>query len=673
MSKRKARPQREAEQAETTPSPLDQILDGPGGGDVPMLIAPYVVRNSASGAAALRRQNKLFRTHVDREIPVFMKELQKLFEAAQTGHWHIQKHGTPHRLRHSIGEQNLTEDQLKRRYEKDVREYDAARASVDGFVAVASRVFGRGFADAVMNNLSTLYLSDRDQPMPYSGEKRLYLLGTDSVHFYLAVATQRCEICNWYGNRCAPCVNKIHALSLVPRGHQMPRLMHTRLSCIESCCVLISSAHSDPLKIDNGRVPNTIRGNNELLKRMLTQVGVPRPYPIDELALRMRKVYNAPPGSQMLVTRGDSLGTLLPGTQCLVQGALEYWLMPHPALPAKFSMVEKLGLEDVVEAARADIRRASKWDAKIAVLIHDQKKEKLIADFEALVSTRCGVDTLLPSDPTIRTLAQLNTACPGIESMIRWIVGRAPNVNSADHFLELQHGNRAASVACGVFGTMRARDMAMTGTCASAHAYSFVSGFCHREDGLGMSHDWGLPSRELDARLSGLFTDLYDWDTFVTTMHVFDAIKWNRLSITTERVELPPRLFPEETHTNLTWHIELDGEGENRVTLSGGCRAIPTHSTRPQDLRKACCKRLDDLDLEADLPPVPAETSPERDVEMNAWYKEVLAQTMAYHPETRAMALAILTGGDPAPVIMKAVREKLASGELNCSMSAPER
>ena len=43
---------------------LEQILDGEGGGDLPMLLAPYVVRNSASGAAGLRAQCTLFRTRL---------------------------------------------------------------------------------------------------------------------------------------------------------------------------------------------------------------------------------------------------------------------------------------------------------------------------------------------------------------------------------------------------------------------------------------------------------------------------------------------------------------------------------------------------------------------------------------------------------------------------------
>ena len=98
------------------------------------------------------------------------------------------------------------------------------------------------------------------------------------------------------------------------------------------------------------------------------------------------------------------------------------------------------------------------------------------------------------------------------------------------------------------------------------------------------------------------------------------------------------------------WTINIGGADAHAVTLTAQMTP-PDSQAEYKAIASACEARLDELGLEAALPAVPSQAHIDafvKDFEHSdaVNFLEVAAQTMAYHDETRAIALDILTGAN---------------------------
>ena len=632
--------------APSDPCYLELMLAGPGGGDICMLMATALVRASAKGAASMRRQSKMFRAAIDFEILVFMKEFQVAFDAAQLGyHFPVGKR-FPKNARRSSDTLGFTDAHVSKRFEQEKKAWDAALGDVERFKEMASRVFHVDLG-AVMIKAITL-MSQED---PYYTHTRLYAVGVDTVHFYLAVGNGRCEVCNCVGTKCLRT-----GFTLFPSGHATPRLLYCGEQCVDKRSVNINMMAFRPLDVPS-RTPKEVANNNVLLKAMLRHVGMPRPFDSDMLMTRMRRQRALGVPEFIVTARYDA----------------RYWLERHPTLPRDFPIVSYLNIpHSKAEMAKKDMERALKINKELDAFKEQKRLEKLMGHIDALL-----VEKGIP-ESGLSTVDDVNVDYPGVKNTIVHLLGRPlPSKRGDDeHALDSADILTVVDTVVMMVGPLRRHDQLLTGgRFASPHAYTYITGLCAsgphgRRSSYLSEYEQGLLD---DApKVRGWLSAHKGWHPWVTAMHAFDAIQWDKLFVTQTSpsrgsggssdpvdVENEPGRWSHQA----VWRVKVGGGGGGGI---GGVLIWSSYSRSHeqrdqsyyQEMYQSCTARLDELGIEADLPEVPSQQSIDDFVGCpgsmddhasgfaTANFLQLVARTMCYYVETRSMALDILTGND---------------------------
>ena len=621
---------------------MPSILDGPGGGDLPMLIVPEIVRTCAFGARSLRVQSKQFRDAIDPEIVAFMTSLNEGFAQYQMFHRALVKCGVPRASRVASDPVDMTQAQIEERYQQDVLRVRAQEKGLHSFRERVAAVFTEDVAQGLCKAVTMVAQDD-----PHATSSTIYTIGFDTVHAYLAMAARRCEVCSHHGKRCL----NHHSFKLVPSGHRSSRILFCRDKCVDDNCVIINTMSCEPLSISS-RSPMGIVKNAELFKCILRHVGITPPFSSAAISKRMgadrydalteKTPVFAPPGEDTVPARDRRI---------YERQNTRYWLLAHPTLPPHFSLCEKLCVSaQKIEMATADVRRARDIQNQIDEYTRAMRLEKLMGDVNALLE-RAGL-----ARNGFSNVAEVDSLYPGVAKTVEKMLqaGREREL-SDQHALDSTFIPMVVKTIIMLVGDLRRHDQSLTGdNCASGRAYTYVTGLCSGEH----------PNLSLSSMVDKFNSDplalkfqLDDWRSLVTAMHAFDALQWNRLKIH----PCLPRAdgqaggssdpFPSaDPSSRVGWTINIGGADAHAVTLTAQMTP-PDSQAEYKAIASACEARLDELGLEAALPAVPSQAHIDafvKDFEHSdaVNFLEVAAQTMAYHDETRAIALDILTGAN---------------------------
>lgn len=598
---------------------LQSILDGPGGGDLLMLIVPVIVRTCATGARAMRAQSVLCRNIIDLEIMASMTSLNKGFELYQKAQYKLNALDTPRNSRRNGDPVDMTEAQIEERYQQDMA---LVTAQSDTMREFRQRV-GDAFSEDVATGMCKA-VRMQDCLNPHATPTTIYTIGCDTVHAYLAMATGRCEVCSHWGTRC---LNHRFTFTLVPSGHRSSRLLFCRDKCVEGNCVIINPMSGESLSI-SARSPVSIVKNTELFKCILRHIGIPPPH---SSAAIHKCMIPAQFTTRELLTEQRPMSVY-------ERQNTRYWLFAHPTLPPRFSLCEKLAVPDhKIGMAKADVRRARDIQAQIEEYTRIMRLEKLMGDVNALLE-----EAGLSWCTGVSSVAEVDSLYPGVAKTVERILQTGPLGLSYQHALDYTFIPMVVKTIAMLVCDLRRHDQSLTGNnCASGRAYTYVTGLCSGEH----------PNLSLSSMVDKFNSDPLalefhpdDWRSLVTAMHAFDAIQWNSLKIHTCVTRAV------DAAAGAGWTIKIGGSDAHAVALTAHMTP-PSLQAEYKDIATACETRLEELGLEADLPAVPSQAHIDafvKDFERSdaTSFLEVAARTMAYHAETRAMALDILTGAN---------------------------
>jgi len=627
---------------------LEAVLSDPGGGDLGMLVAPAMVRASAKGSASMRLQNMMFKAAVDVEILVFMKEFQAAFEAAQLGQRFRIVNLFPKNERRASDTLGFTDAQVFERFEKEKQAWDAALGDVERFKEMASTVFHADLGSAMIKAVTLMSQED-----PHYTPTRVYAVGVATVHFYLAVGNGRCEVCNCTGTKC-----RRTGFTLVPSGHTTPRLLYCGQQCVEHRSVNLNM-RSGISPFEGERTPKAVANNNTLLKHMLRHVGIPHPFSTPMLMKRM-------PQARFLTFDSPLKEWCHHVLPLAARSAARYWLEPHPTLPRDFSIVSHLHIPNrKAVMARKDMERGLKISQEVEAFVEQKRMERLLGDVDNLLEEK-GI-----AGSGLNTVDDVDNMYPGVKRTIVRVLGPSAKAkgDTGDHALDSCTVRTVINIICLMVGPLRRHDQQLTGgICASPQAYTYVTGLCSGESPRSAVVDI---STAISAGSALDIMDLQGWRTWVTAMHAFDAIQWDKLFVFQGSPSggASGSSDPVDVENQPGWRLEIGGGGGSgmggaviKAFFSGsGSQAFY------KDMSQSCSQRLDELDMEADFPTVPSQQSIDAFIMGTdrqegfamANFLEVVARTMAYHVETRAMALDILTANHTATFVSAVVEAGL--------------
>ena len=337
-----------------------------------------------------------------------------------------------------------------------------------------------------------------------------------------------------------------------------------------------------------------------------------------------------------------------------MQRVTQFWMLDHPTIPHGTSFQSLLRIDDVhVRLATADVARQQELRRRVDEYTEQLSTDKLIEDFNTAL-------TLRNEDGSQQTVDDVEDHFPGVRRAVDTLLGLNSQIKHK-HALDAPSVRVLIEVIRTLNGPLSKIDGASAGRRASAHAYSYVGG-------ISSADVPGLTAFDISVALNNdartiPFT-LKHWNDVVMAMHAFDAITWNHLfvSITDDdgHGDAPGSSAADSVrppaNAELEWVLVI-GEGDDAVQVSAPL-CVSSHYSEWYKWFKRCEIRLSQLDLvvEQGLPPVPSQyeidklSSPDREGLQSAtvainWIT-VMAQTMAYHVETRAMALYILTGSE---------------------------
>jgi hypothetical protein len=658
------------------------------------LLAPVLVRTDARSAVYLSMMHSNWRNAIKPAILEYMKEFNLKFADAQQAQWELSCIGSvsPHSAILSIlatpGNQ-LTQHQLETRPEQDRNDPATAavnaklnemqealrdrRDKVETWRACASTFNSMVVGHVLkMAGVATgpnedprqfeLHRPITSNPVkPRERQIKPYIVGEQSVHAYAAMACRNCEVCGPLGLKCQ---RSTTGFTTAPYAQgcerEQMRLLYTGMECIAKQCFRWNTMAMHPLQVPQHHPPMR-RGmqselvcysavNNDLLEAALRHMNVPTPVQCTSLQSRLRDADHA------LITKDgmhmppvDLAG--VPANPFVQEGHISermgrfFWLFHHPTLPQNYSFEHKLRMTPrCIQLARDDIKRADERDRAIEKATRQINWKKLRGDLEALLADRSG---LKAQDMT--TIEALDAHFPGTAATAHRILD-SYNTGKTAHALDVQFTRNLVNTAEMMAVDMRRWDQSFCeeGRVASGRAYTWITGMsCGEVPGISLSDI----ANKLNDDPRALQYDVKDWNAYVTTAHVFDALQWNNLTLT-KKTKLEAGCSSEplgsrEEEGACFWHIGI-GVGDTELLLKGEV-TFPTSRQEWHVIRNHAEALLDKNELDAALPPVPSQGQIDDLLDPNAEAKtamewiENIAQTLAYWPVTRALGLDTLT------------------------------
>ena len=537
--------------------------------------------------------------------------------------------------------------------------------------------------------------------------RALFEVGHESVHFYLAMAAHRCEVHSCKGRCCrmtsglllnmAPggliaasycSVDGMRVEAEAAAAIPVFRALYANQECIRDQCVLFNGRSSEPLKLTMCRAPQTVLNNNNLCKAMLRHVGVSAPFSAPAVRKRMGgdiydRYVELKPGHSGANPNVQSVPLAFgagvdedEGVQALADALIAnpgnwrrrfrdreshkdmfrfqrpLWLLDHPTMPSGYSLQSRLRVAPMhVQLAVNDIRREIETDRKIKEFTRKAKAEKLLEDFNALIALdSTGVD--------LKTIEDIDNMYPGTKACAEKLMDLFTG-SAHEHALDVEHTRAFTQIIHTMIGHAARYDRQFTGMHASGYAYTYVNG-------IAMGFVPGYNSVKVAQYLiNDPVLERWDqgqWYNLVLSMHAFDALTWNNMDVRKTPIKhrsgvggggagssSDPIDTEALTWAPVTWTITF-GSGCATASASGMV-APPVSRAEWLSMASRCEKRLDDADsfVEQGLPAVPSQAhidllvTPDDPAEVALHWLKVMAQTMVFLPETRAMGLDILT------------------------------
>jgi len=678
--------------------------------EVHTLLAPVLVRTDAMATCGLMMLHSNWYNALKPEVLKYMKTFNELFKNAQEAQLEL------HRLHpvsrqtainavvrspdappmadliqneeHPLVNNKLREMQERVRTLRDIvttfKEHGSAfrDTTVDHTLKVA------GFTMEQNQDPRQSHLYPNATPAVYTGvglsrKPNAYMLGDETIHAYAAMAFRRCEVCGPIGRK-ECCSGRFQGgFAPAPYAHGVSpkcfRLLYCQPECVAAQCIAYNSIGVEPLKILEGRqqllgVWGVKKENNKLLESALRHLQVPVPIRCDALTQRLAECDHA-----LITKRGVHLPDM-PGSStanALVHGSVVashvderthriFWLQNHPTLPPDYAMEFKLRLSQRSFAlARDDLKRAQARDAEIKKAVLEANRRKLKGDIEALLSARSG---LRMADLT--SIDTLDAFFPGVAATAERMLS-SYNEGETEHALDIHFTTSFVNVLEMMAVDMRRHDQMFSegGRVASGRAYSWMAGMSIGETpGVGLTD---IAPKLNNDPINYTYT-INQWQDYITATHIFDSLTWNKLTVWKK----PPSAAGSSREPicaigSLTYSVGI-GVGTTEIAIQS---EVTYPSTRAEWVRiaSAAFELLEKHDLEAPLPAVPSqnqinelfECDSTSTAEMAINWIEVMAQTLAYWPTTRAMGLDILTNSSTRGFVQAVANSAVDLGMLD--------
>lgn len=648
------------------------------------LLAPVVVRTDAKAAIGLMLNHRNWYDAIKPEIMPFMREFNVKFAAAQLANYKLGKLLPVTRQRAVIEVMSEGVDmQHIPNNDTDNPRVNAKLTQMQEDViqhrdtVVAFKAYAKCFPEEKIANLLKVVgmaIGPNDDPRqghlhtrPHAGEvlaPKPYMVGEESIHAYCAIANKTCEICAPLGNKCGCPSTCGFAPAPYAQGSTKEcfRMLHAPADCIARQCFSWNTIGLEPLTMRQPlRGSNPERHpahmvNNKVLEAVLRHVEPPLCYPfshqglsarlrVEERVLVSKNGLHMPPRSRGEQMHHQVQHAAVASSVVAERTSRVFWLFNHPTFSANYAFESKLRLPAAaIEFGKADVARKDVRDAEIKEATLIANRLKLRGDIEALLAAKEG---LMAQEMT--TIEALTAHYPGVSATVDRILSTY-NEGEVEHALDVQFTRSFIRVAEMMAVDLRRWDQvyAEGGRLASGRAYAWVSG-------MSIGETPGVSLADIACALNddplAMNYDTFDWQNYVTAMHLFDALAWNELVVCKREQSgaggsndpLPPK-----REGACYYSIGLNEQWAPGVTVSQEV-AYPMTRAEWLNIRASAADILDRLDLEANLPPVPSQSqiddlvAPDETAVIATNWIQVMAQTLAYWPATRAMALNVLT------------------------------
>lgn len=684
------------------PMPFDYstwVENTPSNHEIHALLAPVVVCTDGKAAVGLMLSCKAWRDAIRPEVPKFMKKVNEAFGRAQKASYAQARAPAP-TVANAIFEltrvdaQTVSEEELSsgnhplvnaklvemqektRQNRKDIADF-CGMGSLFGWVDV------QGFHTAI-KQVTLLHAEDprQGEMVAAAASPKSYILGDENCITYACMSMQKCEVCAPLGIQCSAGSEGLWAPAPYAHGTTTDcfRLLCCDYKCVGKQCFAYNVIGHNPLelKVRDDRSVSTAwsswnEPNNKLLEHTLRHMGFSVPITSSAFEERLR------PGDVKLVEKHASSFWSVnaaygvpPAARVRIDGddrtARAFWLRHHPTLPSDYSFEAKLRIPgQAIRLAESDTKRIEDMNAAVKKATLLATRDKLFGDFTALLAETSGL-----ASQGLTSIDALDAHFPGVCAVVECLVDKSASEN-VSHILDMQLTRILVRALDAMAVDMRRWDQSysVNNRLASGYAYSWITGV---STGLVP----GATLLDIGGRLNDdpvLF--VYgpgEWRHHITTMHVFDALVWNKLN-----VFKPPKpstagsssdplpsvvknitnniisktlnaLLPNDVDVQCIYRITFDDQTASQLAIE---HVVVYSSSRNEwlETHRRAAAMLDKCELEAELPPVPAQRHLDEmdDIAMN-WI-EVMAQTLGYYPKTRALALDILTNNSTRGLI----------------------
>jgi hypothetical protein len=592
------------------------LFDGSGGDELFSLLSPKIVLVSASSAAACRVLCCRFRDEIDTAILEWIRRFNTGFAKAQQARRWLDGYTMPSSRRTLLHDSHMSDNEILERYNLAMEEHCKRKHELSEWKCIA-KPLGHEVYHPLLKNAALLCCHDLD---PHDRRRLVYGNGatklkeitpyalTESVHTYLSMIAQKCELCACDG--VSHTIDPGTMTTLPIHGDEQPMVMHTTTECVRARCTSLNIRSTTPLSNVNSTL-------NAVVVASLRYVGCLRPT------------------AACLSHRSPAIDLLLSKPKDVRQGATDsltirarqhrlVFFPRNPSLPVTYTLQTILHLTDeVVKRGRADAAREGALDDEIARFARVKTKEKLRKDLDALLGMHPDL-----VDAGVGSLSELDGRLPGAQATFETMLSMR-DVRTIEHVLcvpeinEFLHTVRIASVC------LVKHDMLLCSIrVASPHAYAFVSGLAC--GGFGKI-EFGSMAHCL--RLSESEVGRAEMASVVAAMHAFDAIG------------TAPLCVVPDVENMFRWTVAI-GEGQDTIKISGRATlsSLARSHYRIKTMANTMIRRLG---TQRWLPDAPSQhdLDTSNGPSLAAAFITKITNFLIVDVRTRALALYILTNG----------------------------
>lgn len=568
---------------------IQAILDGPGGNELPTMIAPYVVWRvkpystvpigpSVHPAATLRWLNKDFKAAIDAEIKEWLRECGRLFDRAQYPLYWLSRGngGGPGGMSPpSFSEFNSIADEAEREQRKKaaMERWFECKLVVEEF---KQHMELNAHPDTLQRLIKEMPLSLWDRgsgagpefaggPLTADNFPKVNL-NFSSVHLYFNLGgnAARCSICSPLGKRCeSKCQPRFTRLLEI---HGRSNIVLCGSACLEPLTVKFDHRSTEPLAVIEGEHTKQQRDNAQLLKCMLRRKGVGMPF----TGPRIRTLVGGGTYDAFFGGIGVRFAPAVSRGEAEVRSALQraraptppIILLEHPAIgkgtmPLCKSFQELLGIGPYeLSMAKKDSDAETALREDVAMYEFRKREEKMRHDFIVL----CTQGT---ADPSCFTLSDLDAWFPGVQATLELAMDQTDRTGSYMHILDIGIANELCEAVRMMLGALARHDSSLSASRASGHAYAWYTGMhLGRAPGTTLSDistriniDLALADRDGGAGLQ-------EWEVAVTGLHAFSAVNWENMGVRvkSDRGGAAAARSSDPIAGKFEWYVDIGGE-----------------------------------------------------------------------------------------------------------------